>query len=359
MSRLRGRAVALVAALVVPLVASAGASAGAVADAAAGADRPAAAEPTATAEAEELAAFSDPEILESSGLVVVDGRWVTVNDSGDSGRVLTVDPATGDTVGVTSWEPDPFDVEAVAPVVEDGVQTGDVWVADIGDNAAVRDSVSLVRVPVGEGDRSVQPEVVELVYPDGPRDAESLLTDPVTGRLYVVSKGLLGGEFFAVPEELSQDGPTTMEPVAPAAGIATDGSFFPDGRHVVVRNYGSAYVYTFPDLLEIGSVTLPAQPQGEGVAVDPADPTSLLLTSEGSEQPVLRVPLPDELAAAVAPEGGDDPAESAESADQQGSDEEPALPSWLFWVGGGAAVVLLVVAAGAAVAVVRRPRERR
>lgn len=352
MSRSRGGAGALVAALVVPLVVSAGS------DGAAGVDRSVAAEPTATAEAEQLAAFTDPEILESSGLAVVDGRWVTVNDSGDSGRVFTVDPATGDTVGVTSWEPDPFDVEAVAPVVEDGVPTGEVWVADIGDNAAVRDSVSLLRVPVGEGDRTVEPEVVELVYPDGPRDAESLLTDPVTGRLHVVSKGLLGGEFFAVPEELSQDGPTTMEPIAPAAGIATDGSFFPDGRHVVVRNYGSAYVSTFPDLVEIGSFALPAQPQGEGVAVDPADPTALLITSEGSEQPVLRVPLPDDLAAAVAPQEPEGSGESGESADQQGSDEDPALPSWLSWVGGGAAVVLLVVAAGAAVAVVRRPRER-
>ena len=65
--------------------------------------------------------FADPEIVESSGLVVLPGAGrdaglvVTTNDSGDSGRVFTVDPATGDTVGVTSWPTDPDDVEALAP----------------------------------------------------------------------------------------------------------------------------------------------------------------------------------------------------------------------------------------------------
>ena len=39
--------------------------------------------------------FRDPDIIESSGLVVRDGLVVTTNDSGDEGRVFTVDPATG------------------------------------------------------------------------------------------------------------------------------------------------------------------------------------------------------------------------------------------------------------------------
>ena len=43
--------------------------------------------------------FRDPAIVESSGLVVADGLVVTTNDSGDTGRVFAVDPATGETVG--------------------------------------------------------------------------------------------------------------------------------------------------------------------------------------------------------------------------------------------------------------------
>jgi hypothetical protein len=65
--------------------------------------------------------FGDPDIVESSGLAFTattrGGLVHTVNDSGDSGRVFTVDTATGSTVGVTSWDGDPVDVEALAPSV--------------------------------------------------------------------------------------------------------------------------------------------------------------------------------------------------------------------------------------------------
>ena len=61
-------------------------------------------------------AFQDPAIVESSGLVALgDGLFVTTNDSGDSGRVFTVDD-DGETVGrhrLVRHHPD--DVEALAP----------------------------------------------------------------------------------------------------------------------------------------------------------------------------------------------------------------------------------------------------
>ena len=75
--------------------------------------------------------------------------------------------------------------------------------------------------------------------------------------------------------------------------MATDGAFFPDGRHLIVRNYTQAAVYTFPDLAEVGSFTLPSQQQGEGIAVL-AD-GSVLVSSEGQYSDVLRVELPAEI----------------------------------------------------------------
>lgn len=50
---------------------------------------------------QEVWSFADPEIVESSGLVATDDRVLTVNDSGDEGRVFVVDRASGQTVGVT------------------------------------------------------------------------------------------------------------------------------------------------------------------------------------------------------------------------------------------------------------------
>lgn len=244
--------------------------------------------------------FTDPAIVESSGLVVDGsaargGLFVTTNDSGDSGRVFSVDPATGDTVGVATWSRDPVDVEALAPA-----GPGEVWVGDIGDNDAERASVSVARVRVGRGDTQDDPAAVyELVYPDGPRDAETLLVDP-EGRLLIVTKGLLGGQFLRSEVSLDRDRPNPMTTVGVALPIATDGAFFPDGRHLVVRGYGSAVVYAYPSLEEVADFALPAQEQGEGIAVDASG--AVFVSSEGERSDVLRVRLPRSVQRAVEPQ---------------------------------------------------------
>lgn len=228
--------------------------------------------------------LQDPAIVESSGLVVVDGRVVTTNDSGDTGRVFVVDPRTGRTVGVTRWSRDPTDVEALAPA-----GPGHVWVGDIGDNAGERRSVSVTRVPVGAADRTVAATTYELGHADGGRDAEALLTHPLTGRLHVVTKGLLGGEVLAAPTVLRPGGVNRLEPVASAPALVTDGAFLTYGGALVVRGYGRAVVLSYPSFEQVASWDLPAQEQGEGLAVDGAD---LLLSSEGERSAVLREPLP-------------------------------------------------------------------
>src|SRR6266508_3762795 len=126
-----------------------------------------------TPDGEVVCRLLDPQIIESSGLVVAGDLLVTTNDSGDTGRVFAVDPDTGETVGVTTWSDDPTDVEALAPAGEDAV-----WVGDIGDNPASRKSIEVTRVPVGRSDRDVDEETYDLAYPGGPVDAESLLSDP-------------------------------------------------------------------------------------------------------------------------------------------------------------------------------------
>jgi hypothetical protein len=172
--------------------------------------------------------FADRDITESSAFVVDGDLAYTSNDSGDSGRVFTVSLTTGETVGVTHWEDDPTDVEALAPAGR-----GEVWVGDIGDNQAKRRDVGVTRVPVGRGERTGSGTTYHLTYPDGPADAETLLCDPATGRLYVVTKEVFAGNVYAAPARLSAIGPNVMTRIGVAPGIATDGAFLPDGRHVV------------------------------------------------------------------------------------------------------------------------------
>lgn len=295
-----------------------------------------------------LFTFHDPEIVESSALVVQDGLFLTSNDSGDEGRVFAVDPTSGDTVGVTHWSDHPTDVEALASAGD-----GRVWVGDIGDNSASRDSVSVTRIPVRATFDTVDEPSYELVYPDGPHNAETLMADPHTGRLYVATKDVFGGRLFRAPARLDPHGPNRLHPVGDVLPIATDGAFFPDGRHVVLRDYSQAVVYTFPALERVGAFPLPPQDQGEGIAV--ADDGSVYVSSEGQHEPVLQVSVPASVRRALAPAASSpsDPTSSASqgpglSASRQGSElpEQPytgrsAWPWFLTgWIGLGALVVL-------------------
>ena len=204
--------------------------------------------------------FQDNDIVESSGLVVEGGLFLTTNDSGDSGRVFAVDPDSGETVGVTRWSEDPTDVEALAPAGDRSV-----WVGDIGDNEAQRDSIEVTRVPVGAAEVTVDEPTYDLVYPEGAVNAESLLAQPRTGRLYVATKDVFGGALYAAPTRLDPDRANRLRRVGAVLPIATDGAFFPDGRHLILRDYSQAVVYTFPDLERVGSFRLPDQEQGEGI----------------------------------------------------------------------------------------------
>jgi DNA-binding beta-propeller fold protein YncE len=292
--------------------------------------------------------FEDPRIVESSGLVSQDGLFVTMNDSGDSGRVFAVDPATGETAGVTSWAGGATDLEGLAPAGD-----GRVWVGDTGDNTGSRDSVRLYRVPVGTGDQSVEPESWTLTYPGGARDAETLMADPVTGRVYVASKGIFGGTLYAVPADLGP-GDNRLKAIGQVLPVATDGAFFPDGRHLVVRDYSRAVVYTFPGLEEVGAVRLPKQHQGEGIAVDAAG--SVFVSTEGQHAPVLRVPLPSELRGIVTPrpEASPGPGDGASEAPDVASPTATGSPDatrwtwqgrpwWTYAVVGWVALLVLVV----------------
>ncbi len=282
-----------------------------------------------------LFAFTDEEISESSGLVDAGTVVYTANDSGSGPVLYAVDPRTGDTRGRTTYtRDDVIDVEALAPG-----PPGVVWVADIGDNEARRERVSLYRVrPDGPGSGAPR---LDLVYPDGPRDAETLLAHPRTGRLFVVSKTVFGGTVYAVPADAEPGPPARLRRFASVPGLVTDGAFLPDGRHVVLRSYATATVFSFPGFEARGSFDLPEQRQGEAISVSPSG--RVLVSSEGVGTDVLQVAVPRRLtrpttaaepgssptvapsvtpSASVGPGGAPDPAEDRPRGDRP--DRSPA-----------------------------------
>jgi len=288
--------------------------------------------------------LQDPAIVEASALVVLGGGlFATTNDSGDTGRVFVVDRA-GRTVGVTHWEQSPRDVEALAPATT----AGQVWVGDIGDNSASREHIQVARIPVGRGEWTVTPTVYTLVYPDGAHDAETLLCDPATGRLYVATKGWLGGTLYAAPAHLVAGHDNRLKPIARVMPMATDGTFLPGGRVVLVRGYFSATTYAWPSMDKIAAFPLPRQPQGEGVGV--ARDGTVWLSSEGVRSQVIPFRLP---ANALPPGPDSTPTPSTDDAEPRVGAPSPTDgtgQSWWPWALGG------VAGAGIVLALLRRRR---
>ncbi|CAA9332826.1 MAG: hypothetical protein AVDCRST_MAG24-900 [uncultured Nocardioidaceae bacterium] len=304
------------------------------------------------AEVEEAFTLADREIAESSGLVQQDGLVLTVNDSGGDPVIYAVDPESGETVGRTTYTSDEVeDVEAMA-VGPDGT----VWVGDIGDNGADRDSIALYAVPpVGRGDSTVEAPRYELTYNGGARDAETLLADPRDGRLYVVSKQPFGGAVFAVPDPLQEDGSNVLREVTAVNGFLTDGTFTADGRHALLRGYGRVWLAETDRWRYLANMPLPDQRQGEGITVTD-DPETFLISSEGAGTAVLSVPMAEDMAAALR---GEDSSEAppATTEDEEDAGEDEGVPA-LRVVGVVAGGVVALLALAAAVALLRGARRR-
>jgi hypothetical protein len=291
----------------------------------------------------------DPRIDESSALVDLgNGLMVTSNDSGDTAIVYVLD-GSGRTVGTTRFGGS-TDAESMAPAGD-----GRVWVGDTGDNARVRPDIVLHKVPVGRGDRTVTAPAYRLAYPDGAHDAETLLRQPHTGRLYVVTKELLSSAVYAAPRILDPGRVNRLTRVAGISLTPTDGAFFPDGRHLILRGYGSADVYTFPAFHLVGGFPLPAEPQGESLSIGPGG--RIRVGSEGVRQPVLRVRLPDSLAARMSPTPGPSASPSRAGDTRRPSGEtgpvsDRGAEQWIFLSLLGAVLVAL----GGLVTAARRVR---
>lgn len=301
--------------------------------------------------------FQDPRIEESSALVDLGGGlMVTTNDSGDTGIVYVLD-GSGRTVGTTRFG-DSRDAESMASAGD-----GEVWVGDTGDNSHTRPVIVLHKVPVGRGDRTVTVPAYRMSYPDGPHDAETLLADPRTGRLHVVTKSPpIGSSAYAAPRTLSTDRVNRLTRVAGISLTPTDGAVFSDGKHVILRGYASANVYSFPGFHPLGGFRLPDQPQGESLSVGPAD--RIRIGSEGERTPVLQISLPGSLASkmlpglspSASPSGADDtkppPRETGSVSDDRGTEQ------WVFWSVFGAIMAALGGMVTAARAMRRRTARR-
>jgi hypothetical protein len=94
-------------------------------------------------------------------------------------------------------------------------------------------------------------DTLTFTYPDGPHDAETLIVDPSSGRLLIVTKDVFGeSQVFAAPPNLASGSHTVLVQVAALhlgfLGLVTAGDVTPARDVIGLRTYGSVVLYPLP-----------------------------------------------------------------------------------------------------------------
>ncbi|MGW3415013.1 WD40 repeat domain-containing protein [Streptomyces sp. NPDC000888] len=273
--------------------------------------------PAVAADGDDGFTIKDPRITESSGLAASrqhPGIYWTHNDQDNGAYLYAVDSRTGETVATITMTGvgTPRDVEAIQIGPDN-----QIYVGDIGDNdGVVWDYVWVYQLPEPKElkDQTIRTTQYVVKYSDGPRDAESLLVHPKTGRVYIIDKQEDGGHLYEGPAKLSASGTNVFKPVVPVDLWATDAAFSPDGQQLAVRGYfgGISYDWNGGKIEKLGRISVPLG-QGESVSYS-TDGTKLMLGSEGAGSSVVAEDAPGDAGeASKSPSGSGSSAQGGDS----------------------------------------------
>jgi hypothetical protein len=223
---------------------------------------------------------NDNEALEeASGLVAsrrYPGMLWTHNDSGHPPELFLLD-----TLGATRRT---FRIIGAANRDWEDITLGPgrdsidyIYIADIGDNGANHKIKFIYCVEEPSADQEGELTVVDTLLirlADKKRDTETLMVDPVSHNLYLVSKREDNVSLYEVKFPFAAD-TLTAEPVLslPIRGVVA-GDISPDGREILLKTYDNIYYWrrlarqSVADALQAPAIELAylPEPQGESIA---------------------------------------------------------------------------------------------
>jgi hypothetical protein len=261
--------------------------------------------------------IESPDVVESSGLAASlcqpDVFW-THNDAGDDAFLFAMSE-TGKNLGtyrVANAQNDDWE-DIASYKAADG--TCYLYIGDIGNNKLDRSKLVVYRVkepvigPTGQSSNRKNPlptspaEAGLFKYQDTPHNAESLLVQPLTGDVYVLSKRLDGPSlvFKFAPQFGMQQPVVAMKmgevslPAVPN-GLVTGGAISPDAKRVIVCDYSSGYELTlngsagFDEIWKSKPVPvdLGERKHGEAVTYAP-DGKAIFGTNEGKKAEIFEL----------------------------------------------------------------------
>ncbi len=163
----------------------------------------------------------------------------------------------------------------IGPGPEEGVNY--LYVADIGDNDAAYPYKIVYRIKEPErSEKKIEIEEIDkLVFklPDGTRDSETIMVDPITNYFYIISKREKSVRLYEIKFPVASD---TLQAVAlgklPLSDIVA-ANISSDGSEVLLKNYGYIYYWkragdeSILTLLQRDPVKLKYEPETQGEAI--------------------------------------------------------------------------------------------
>ena len=235
-----------------------------------------------------LGKIKNNSLSEVSGIVVSRSNpkylWVH-NDSGDDPRLFLID-REGNHKGVFYLDGVPFvDVEdiAIGPGPIKGVNY--IYVGDIGDNLTSRDVKYIYRFPEPHLPDILEPlfdhikdiEIIKYQYSDKRRDAETLVIDPDTKDIFIISKREPEVKVYQAKNPTSVNDTIIFNNIGQLPfPLIVGGDIAANGKEVILKSYENVYYWelpeekTFESIINTDPVRLPyeREPQGEAIAWD-------------------------------------------------------------------------------------------
>ncbi len=233
------------------------------------------------------------------------------NDSGDTSRFFAITP-NGQLKATFYFKADAANPKANVIDCEDiavgsGPKKGKsyIYLGDIGDNHAARQSITIYRFeePVVTDNQpvsTVKSNAFHLKYPDGPHDAETLMVDPIGRLLYIITKREDSVGVYSAPLNASFTDTISLQKRCkihftglPLLKWVTAGDISADGTEILVKSYQKVYYWkrqkaeSVWKALERKPIELPYTPekQGEAIGFTP-DGKGYYTTSEGKNAPI-------------------------------------------------------------------------
>jgi hypothetical protein len=238
--------------------------------------------------------LKNSKIDEASGLAASRSNtailWVH-NDKGNPNYLYAVGKQQGTDYGFVQIEGSinrDWEDMCIGPGPIDGVDY--LYIGDIGDNDGVYPNIIVYRFPEPDirnldsvTKQITPPSAVEsmvFIYPDGPKDAESLMIDPFTKDLFIISKRGPQSILYTAPYPQATEGTTILTKVATFPfnrALAADIS--QDGTEIAIKTDHHIYYWkrnpsqSVLEALKQKPLLLPYTyyPQGEGFCWDSAE----------------------------------------------------------------------------------------